>query len=131
MAEREIDAKDQEIASLQKQLASAKAQLGISSSNMPLCSDRNSVSALAERQQGVIDVLDKLVQEGNTGLFNVYEVVSPIKDLLDAGHSVILSEKNENGKALTGLVATLDQYAETYETSLSAVRGKLAKPQKY
>lgn len=125
-AQRELKVKNQQVAKLQAELASAKKQLGITTVNTTTPYRQVGKVDLIAQQKDVIDVLDELVQEGNRGFQSVYHVLDPIKRMLLDGHSVILSQNNTQGEDLVGLTDVLEDYAEKYQLSIISVEGKLA-----
>ncbi len=125
-AQRELKVKNQQVAILQAELASAKKQLGITTVNTTAPYRQVGKVDLIAQQKDVIDVLDDLVQEGNRGFQGIYHVLHPIKRMLLDGHSVILSQSNPQGEDLVGLVDVLEDYAEKYQLSIISVEGKLA-----
>lgn len=123
--ERELVVKQQEVAALQQELAAAKKQLGITPPKAVL-PEKAEKEDLVIRQKEVIDVLDSLVQEGNAGFLALYEVIDPIKQLLEDEHSVILSRSTSHGESLMSLTKVVTDYIEKYQLSLIEVDGRLS-----
>ncbi len=127
--ERELTERNLEVAELQQELAAAKKQLGISPTTKVVDGTQAHNPDLIKRQREVIDVINGLVQDSNRDFVEIHEIVEPLKNMLEDGHSVILSSGTKLGDDIARIITMIEDYFHTFNLRHIEVRGKLSPSQ--